>query len=215
MARPIEGNYFEGAVCKKCRTTTRYIKGRYCVECARRQNAKKFARRMGKVYDPGAPETASSSRISKTRLHHAMGYFENSVAAFERGRRLDNLINARFAKLLGKNPEAEPTMTGGDAHRARLPVGWTNQSVEHVRDQDRADTNAMLRTAIEDIFNSLPDLVTFTDVADRLPKDIMAALGTRANRQITKELRPRKETTQHSNFSFFLMMDPTRVSDLN
>jgi hypothetical protein len=115
------------------------------------------------------------------------GYLR-SPNARERSARLDRLVRSRFAKLLGETPDRKPTLTGGDLHRASLPVGYKPPVGQTAGDQQRADDAAVFKDAMKQIFDGLPGAVTTYDVAARLPAAVVKLMGRRLQIQIAKFL---------------------------
>jgi hypothetical protein len=175
MSRPFDVSKFtDGPPCPKCGGTV-YRRKTVCVECERRTNARRYAKRTGREYVEPPPRPI----MSPERLATAVDNYRRSPSALQRSAHLDAVTRARFAKLTDDKPvpDVAPT-TGGDVWRASLPVGAPTSYNTGVGERDKAakavrdKQNAKLRAAIKRMLRSMPDLVTVLDVIALLPTDV-------------------------------------------
>jgi hypothetical protein len=187
MARPVDISKFtEGPRCPKCFGTL-YRRKTICVECERRSNARRYAERTGKEYVEPAPRPLMSAE----RLATAIDYYQRGPSALQRGARLDALVRARFAALLGDTPAPDvKPLTGGEQYLASLPRGYHGpQLTEATIKAQRAAALTPLVEAVEAIYSGLPDLVSVQDVADLLDPALVEAAKYRYLRAIADTLK--------------------------
>lgn len=155
MPRPIDpSKYFEGAECVVDHSTRRYKRGGRCVECVRRDNARKHGREAA-PFDPTRPPTVSRERIGTSLAHYA-----SSIIARERSARLDALI-------CGADPDETKTICAGDIYRASLPVGLpVKVSTYDQQVEARHAENDVLREAIKEAWLRLPNIITIPVLLD-------------------------------------------------
>jgi hypothetical protein len=172
MSRPADlSKYVEGDPCPKC-AGTMYRRKTVCVECERRANARRYAERTGIDYVERAPRP----NISPTKLSSALEGYRRSPSARERSARLDALI-------LGKKPDQEAPMTGGDVWRSTLPRGAPEKppslrsTAYDVQRPKRHAENAALTKAIRRIRASLPDIVRLDEIRRLLPPDAVEPIN--------------------------------------
>lgn len=165
--RPIDpSKHFQGDLCEVCGTTLRYKRGLRCVECTRRQNARKYKGDAAPL-DPTKPRPI----VSRASVGVSLSHYASSVTARERSARLDMLIH-------GENPDEAKTICGGDLHRASLPVGFTPKpsGYEQKIEAQHAE-NDVLRAAIRDVWSRLPNIVTIPDVMAAVPPAVVEPIN--------------------------------------
>jgi hypothetical protein len=164
--RPIDpSKYFEGAECVVDHSTRRYKRGGRCVECVRRDNARKHGRQVT-PFDPTRPPTVSREKISTSLARYA-----SSITARERSARLDALIR-------GANPDETKTICAGDIYRASLPIGLPVKVSTYDRQVEaRHAENDALRDALRDVWPRLPDVVTIPDVTAAVPPAVVEPIN--------------------------------------
>jgi hypothetical protein len=201
MARPIVGRYFEGALCRKCGTTTRYIRSKTCVECAHRRNIKKYPARSRRSRAADYNQDRTDQAPGKSSVASALDYYSRTPSARARSQYLDERVRERFANLLDDAPTEPATATAGELHRASLPVGVAHAVEQRQSDVERRHAeNDAIRAALKRVIPKLPDLATIPDVLAALPPAVVEPVApTRLPYQIAvllRELGVEKRATQ-------------------
>jgi hypothetical protein len=171
MARPVDASkYVYGVVCRRCGHDRYYPKNGLCVECERRNNARRYARRIGKPLDEEA--IARKPPITNKGIMSALSGYSRTPGAHERSKYLDSLI-------LKRPDEGKPPLTAGDVWRSMLPVGV---SVKPSPDYDaqagaRHAQNTALAEAIRRILPRLPDIARLDEIRPLLPPDAVEPIN--------------------------------------
>ena len=186
MTRSGPGLKFDGAPCKKCGSTLRYVSTRQCVSCCNSRD-RTGTRKRTQEYQ---------QRIRAS--HYRAGADESSAILWALSKDAPAAVSRQAKMYLGvpkyQQELAQPApMTAGDVWRSMLPVGASKHAPQpnmyNKEQPTRHAENRELAAAVAALLPALPDVIGTDDIIERLDPELVAKLKTRMSFALGRAFR--------------------------